>query len=821
MRVAFFDGILESHVPDSLERALKRRGHQVLNRGKFGHGFKFPGLNQDTSKIHAEIDEILSFSPDVILVFRPALLPPEILPRFQNRGITLVAWFSDDPVLFDLSYGPVVEQYDMILHCGNRKILQYYEDFFGRATGVNFPFWTDRESFPKLWEPSNFLSDAVFLGNVQDEVRRQRYFDLGQMQHDVRVHGNVGTDYFNVWGGFLDTNLEVAHSIAKSKVAINIPQFFEDHYGLETWFPDLDNLGFFEYPSRVIQYMSVGIPPITLLPYEYSFESFPEMLVFQDVKEVDEYLYSVTLAELEDLSERVSRRFEQNFSADSRALAFEAVLADSSWRRLDAHDRAMWFTHFVPVDETKETASREIINLQRKTAYSPPKSVSSKTLSIACIVQGNYYELSTAGSIVRGLKNLGHSVTIIEARKSDGTLVPDPSYLFKYVPSVGLVQTLNSFNVAFVVGDDIGITEYGSTTLKAHAITSVKVSHAPPEASAKRLREIERFTHVFFANASAYRNAKEQSLENVHLLPPIPDRTFLTLLDSYVSEPEGAVRITTTTQLDESLAPAFLNDLTTSPRTASIEEIQSLTLDKAIEFLRGTVAFQSFYGTRNSVQPGELFPYVMAAAQLVFVPRSNQPEIYWKWLDALTQIRSTGELEAKARLVVNDPSLLKTKIQVKEGVLATCSLEEHLSGLVAASPKETTEVEKKEQNDSFYLTFDQTLPLSSVFPKLHQAILQIEILKPYTSKDVSSFVVKSLENELRITPVQEDLQLFLPATHEISLTVLDTHGRRAYSNQRPIIRVSIVHHLLPEYALTSLASMSQVGVLNPGAQDTY
>ncbi|TFI48698.1 hypothetical protein E4A41_07155, partial [Micrococcus endophyticus] len=172
-----------------------------------------------------------------------------MLQALRATGAALVAWFSDDPVLFEHSYGPVVDLYDLVLHCGGAPVLRFYEERFGRPTGVNLPFWTDHTAFPVVHGARPAETDVLFLGNMVGPVRRWRYDALAAMEHEVTVFGQVGEDPAGLGGGFLDAEHEVVQAGARARVALNIPQVFADHRGQPTWFPGLDALGAFELPS--------------------------------------------------------------------------------------------------------------------------------------------------------------------------------------------------------------------------------------------------------------------------------------------------------------------------------------------------------------------------------------------------------------------------------------------------------------------------------------------------------------------------------------------------------------------------------------------
>ena len=147
MRFGIYDGIVETHVASSLARAMRAAGHEVYNTGKIGHGFKFASSKQELHKLGAHLDRLLEWEPDVIFVFRPASLPYNLLRRAKSTGAKLVVWLSDDPVLWDLTYGPVLDEYDLVLHCGTERVLRFYEEQFGRPTGSTFRSGPTRSPF--------------------------------------------------------------------------------------------------------------------------------------------------------------------------------------------------------------------------------------------------------------------------------------------------------------------------------------------------------------------------------------------------------------------------------------------------------------------------------------------------------------------------------------------------------------------------------------------------------------------------------------------------------------------------------------------------
>ena len=348
MRIVFFDAIQEAHVTASLERAFIAAGHEVYATGRFGRGVDVADPQRVFRVAGPHLERIRAFRPDWILVFRPASAPPPVLAALRATGGQLATWLSDDPVLYGLSYRSAPEDYDLVLHCGDARVLAFYEEQVGRPTGVNLPFWTDHIAFPHVYGRRPAEATVMFLGNLAGPVRRRRYEQLAAMRHDVRVYGSVEEDPAGLSAGFLDTDAEVVAAGARARLALNIPQFFADHRGSPTWFDGLDALGRFELPSRVIQYAAMGLPIVSISPGAEPIASFPELPVCDSVADADDWI-ARALAEgtLDELSAGVSRRFDAHFSAAARVMAFEALAAgEEDWRRMDASERALWFTRF-------------------------------------------------------------------------------------------------------------------------------------------------------------------------------------------------------------------------------------------------------------------------------------------------------------------------------------------------------------------------------------------------------------------------------------------------------------------------------------------
>ncbi|MGO1489007.1 MAG: hypothetical protein ACTHWA_10715 [Arachnia sp.] len=628
MRIAIFDGILETHLASSLERALVRRGHSVLNTGKVGQGFEFPKAGADLSHLHEAISRVLAHDPEWVIVMRPASLPPQLLRRLKSGGANLAVWLSDDPVLFHLTYAPLLESYDLVLHCGTAEVLRHYETFFGRPTGVNFPFWTDHQAFPYVWGTEEAESTAVFLGNVHDQVRRKRYFSLARMHADVRIHGNVGTDYLNLGGGYLDSDEEVVNAGARAKLAINIPQFFGDHRGLPTWFPGLDGLGFFEYPSRVVQYIAMGLPVISIIAGQPKFESLPEMRVVEDVSAADRVISQLLEGELPEVSRQSEERFARHFSADARVLAFESLVTDDSWRSLDAVERNLWFTQFDGRDAVPDTppVARERVNV------SAPVDLG----RVIVLGRDGDRPTSRVAVTIRALARMGADVIAVDAAQA-GDLedlgVTADGLVVCGVPLSHLVPTSLPESAWRVVIDDSSHLPQNIAPLLPHLdAIGVRDPHLHAQLSAA-------------------------GHEGVLFCPPSVDAHYLDLVANVV-DVAPVVRTWASKETDSRFAPAFNSDIVDP--VASIQRYSDLwgtELEELARSSRARVGVVGFVGDRTAPMIDEITPFAAAAADVVVIPRVALASAVEPYPSLALQVREQGELASKLRRLATSPSL--------------------------------------------------------------------------------------------------------------------------------------------------------------------
>lgn len=343
MKIAFFEDINERHVRRSLIRSLRTRGHDIVEVARINKGIVFETAIENQQEIFESLENVVAQKPDILINFMAACLPPNALLYLKSKGVQTCLWLNDDPVLYDISYKFVVEDYDLILNCGGENIIDFYEKRHD-IKGVNFPFWTDNEEFPYLYDKVSKDYDVVFLGTIRGKVRRGRYQTIASIPERVQIIGTVDDDPARLSTGWIRDQATIVQHLSRGHLALNIPQFFRDYEGDPFYFPELADLGNFEFPSRVIQYMAVGLPCITY-GLDCASTVFPEMLVAADL----ENLHRLIREELKDkdqLGERAEathKRFQKSFSADARAKFLEMLVTDDHWRTLSIADRARLF----------------------------------------------------------------------------------------------------------------------------------------------------------------------------------------------------------------------------------------------------------------------------------------------------------------------------------------------------------------------------------------------------------------------------------------------------------------------------------------------
>jgi polysaccharide pyruvyl transferase WcaK-like protein len=428
-RIVLFDDILERHVRRSLHRALMELGHDVVATPPIYHGHDAPREPDDVAKVRGAIDEVLAQPPDALINFRAANLTPDMLFDLRRAGILTLVWLHDDPVLYKICYGAVVDHYDIVLNCGNEPVLDFYQKKHGIA-GVNFPFWTDNNEFPRTHDPHVAADyDLVFLGHFKGQVRSARYDILAGLPAAVRAFGRMDSDPAGIGGGVLEQEAEIAEALGKGRIGFNIPQIFADYAGHRYAFEGLARLGSFEFPSRVVQYAAVGLPVLTYGRFRPP-DTFPEMLTAANVPALHD-LVRRTLAEPEALAERAeatANRFNASFSALARAKFLERIIAaPETVLEASLEDRARMFAEpsgddsVVPPDPGElPSIAEQIESLKQQVLTAPLKY---RILHLGATTRS---VTDATASHLRALRNLGHHVTHIEVGEGNNLLVRPP-----------------------------------------------------------------------------------------------------------------------------------------------------------------------------------------------------------------------------------------------------------------------------------------------------------------------------------------------------------------------------------------------------------
>lgn len=351
MKVILFDTILERHLAESLQRALNYLGHETDFTDLLLHGHSMIKDQKDLDFMWEKVKEVASKDYDLLVAFRPMNLTPEMV-SYLGRSMKTAIWLSDDPVLYTMCYKQVVDSYDIILHCGYTDILDFYESQ-GHIKGFNFPFWTDHISFPVVFNKYVPEIDIVFLGNMNGQVRQKRYMELGRLPFIKKVYGLLDSDPYGIHGGFLkDAYIHpelVSDVLSRAKVGVSIPQFFKDYDGLPYDFPQLTELGYFQFPSRIIQYAASGLP-IASIGDERMSEVYPAIHVQESIEKLIPYLTKVSndLDFAKRESDKILAYFQKYFSALSRAeMLIDLYENLEQLKELSSDQRAKLFLNYA------------------------------------------------------------------------------------------------------------------------------------------------------------------------------------------------------------------------------------------------------------------------------------------------------------------------------------------------------------------------------------------------------------------------------------------------------------------------------------------
>jgi len=318
-----------------------------MTKAPVWRGHEFPTTTEDVRSIRDQLHEVIDHGIDVLLVMRASALPPELIREARARGVFVVVWLPDDPVLYDILYRHIVDEYDLVLHCGPERVLEFY-DSKGHQPGINFPFWTSTDFFPYCYQPQQAKMDLVFWGNCTGGGRSSRYETIAALPARSRIYGRVDEDSNNLHGGIVkDVNNDqrlVSKTFANFKLGLNIPQLFSKYCGSPYDFPGLKKLGEFQVPSRVVQYAASGLP---IISFGKSLETiFPGAICVEDMDQATRALEVVQdVDRLLEISRTTHRTFVRHYSAQERArFLLELIRGESgSCHGMDVETRATLF----------------------------------------------------------------------------------------------------------------------------------------------------------------------------------------------------------------------------------------------------------------------------------------------------------------------------------------------------------------------------------------------------------------------------------------------------------------------------------------------
>ena len=547
-RICLFDCILERHVCDSLKRALEARGHIVHSTGPIWLGHVFPESESDKKTVWAALENAEDLGPDVLITFRASTLLPEMVNHAKQRGIHTMVWFPDDPVLYKLCYQKIVSVYDTILHCGNQRVLDFYTNRH-HSTGINFPFWTDSVAFPYCYQPEKANWDIIFLGNCDGQFRQQRYNYLASLPFSVRIFGRVDSDTYKMHGGVIkdasNEKGEVSQVFANARLSFSMPQYFKHYKGSEYDFSELASLGSFQIPSRIVQYAASGMPVISPPSPDLHYV-FPEIINGATRLELISNVRKLQQKELGlvELSLNTYKRFYKHFSAQSRAILLEELLAHPDfWRKLNVKERTNLFLSYEGDKPSNEETTDSLtpstkINLKilptleqqradlKKKFFESPRLW--RILFLGASVWG---ETDTVACLSRALSNLGHTVLQIDPFKAD-LLKHKPIKIDGYGPVYinlqGLKAILKRFEPQLVVcaGGGLCFNSEEASRLKNDGKILIGLTLSDPDVQKSMINHVGHFDFHGTNSKLALQRYWDHGLKNTLLFPFGIDRGY-------------------------------------------------------------------------------------------------------------------------------------------------------------------------------------------------------------------------------------------------------------------------------------------------------
>lgn len=531
MRIVLFEALLEEHVRDSLERSLRKFGHDVIAPPAGWRGSTFPATRQQKEWSATAADGIIDAKPDLMVCFRPSALPAGEVQRIRDAGVITAVWLSDDPVLYNSTYRHIVDNYDIVLNCGDEHILDFYHQKHG-ITGVNFPFWTDDIACPNAAYGKQY--DIVFLGNCFGDVRRRRYNIISALPGSNRIYGQVDNDPLGISVGSVSDHMLLMRGIGAARIGFNIPQIFSDYKNNPLNFPELARLGSFPIPSRVVQYSSLGIPILTF-GRERAPTSFPEMLCGRSVSDCAEIARDLLSSpERLDFHGRAAhQRFVASYSADRRAAFLEwLVKHNGHWQSMPTKARVDLYDAFDRPG-IRDASDSSSVGSAPYDLQLPPMDFSEGIQPKAIIALGSSLDATDPVAChIRALRRLGHSVLHLDPRNHDDLYAESAGQegrLGRRLLDAAAVQAhanVHEATIVITIGGDLAFSPQGYSRLKQVGICVIGVTLTELEDQRFSLQPPLNLDLHFASSQAVLDHCREPGRE-AHLMPLAVDSAWV------------------------------------------------------------------------------------------------------------------------------------------------------------------------------------------------------------------------------------------------------------------------------------------------------
>ncbi|MFC9441871.1 MULTISPECIES: hypothetical protein [unclassified Brevibacterium] len=450
---------------------------------------------------------------DVFLAFRPASVPLPLLQRVKAVAGMTITWFSDDPVYFSTVYATVAPHYDLVLHTGGPDNLRIYSEALGLGNGVEFPFWTDQIEHPRAdfaFEPSY---DWLFYGNLHDRFRRDRVDYLRELGSRAAVFGKPPDARETVNHlGILTREGELRAIAGKCRFGLSFSQRLSSYAGTKFESVATRAVREFPMPSRLIQYLAIGLPVMSRDQSPYTKRMLPGVMHAETSRAAVRLSQEFDDSDWAHASNQASQLFEESFTAESRAAFLLELVSEFSWRRWSITDRSVAFagkgsSHAADCSFESSTVDhgRAALNVRGSSASVPQR-------SFALIGKGWTNEQSVLSRIKRALHSSGHQVVDVNPFSYADRITDDVLGHFSGVLDVRAVLSGTKVDAIIAVGDDYLVRHAGDLPVIAMLDNSSTLSR-------RVARKAETYSALVVANEELRDNLSRLGYANVYHLP--------------------------------------------------------------------------------------------------------------------------------------------------------------------------------------------------------------------------------------------------------------------------------------------------------------